>query len=248
MLETYNKPIIGIVGRPDITGNDEEVIGVYEHYRKAVIKKGGIPILLLPNQNLIYETTKPREMPKLTIDEKEDLIKVINMCDGLIMQGGSKWYEYDEFICNYAIDMDIPLLATCLGMQIMGKVDNDRNNIDDYATFENDTTIDHFQKGIKYVHQIKIEENTLLSLIIDELHIDVNSKHNRHIKKCNSFKVAAVASDGIIEAIEYPWKKFILGVQWHPEKMIDYDEKADKIFSKFIKEASRQLNLENIRN
>ena len=79
-------------------------------------------------------------------------------------------------------------------------------------------------------------KNTLLSKIINQDIIDVNSQHRYHITKVNNFKVSAYSEDGLIEAIELPNKKFVMGVQWHPEKMIKYDEYANKIFEKFISE------------
>ena len=55
----------------------------------------------------------------------------------------------------------------------------------------------------------------------------VNSFHSQSIKKvAPGFKVIAVSSDGVIEAIE---KEKILGVQWHPEVVND-----QKLFDKFI--------------
>jgi hypothetical protein len=45
--------------------------------------------------------------------------------------------------------------------------------------------------------------------------------------------------NGIIEAIEYPNKRFIIGVQWHPELMINYDDIMKKLFDRFIDEAKK---------
>ena len=58
--------------------------------------------------------------------------------------------------------------------------------------------------------------------------------HKYAIKECEMCDVVATSEDGVIEAIEYPNKKFILGLQWHPEKMIDFDLDANKIIKYFI--------------
>lgn len=50
-------------------------------------------------------------------------------------------------------------------------------------------------------------------------------------------KTMAKSSDDIIEAIYYPKKKFIVGVQFHPEIMFFFDENAKKIMKSFIKAA-----------
>ena len=71
------KPIIGIVGR--CQNNDGySLIGVVDQLRNAVIKCGGIPILILPTQLIEYDNIKEDTPNKLTEEEKEDLIRQIN--------------------------------------------------------------------------------------------------------------------------------------------------------------------------
>lgn len=97
--------------------------------------------------------------------------------------------------------------------------------------------ISHRQKDVDYVHTVKIEKNSLLYEMIGKEEISVNSLHNYHIPCVHSLKVSAISEDGLIEAIENTEKRFVLGVQWHPEGMTNYDENARKILSRFIKEA-----------
>ena len=61
--------------------------------------------------------------------------------------------------------------------------------------------------------------------------IKVNSRHQHVVKKVNNLKVEGVAGS-VIEAVTYPNKKFILGVQFHPEDMDD--ENANLIFKELI--------------
>lgn len=234
MLNINKKPIIGIVGRPDITKDDDMIMSVGEAYRKAVIKKGGLPILILPPQDVIYEEIRPKELVRLTEQEKDDLIEVISLCDGIILPGGHKWYEYDVFICDYAIENNIPLLGICMGMQLMGQIDNIKSKLVVETNIKKDTTINHNQKDVQYVHKVNIDVNSFLGSILGESAIEVNSRHNYHIEHANLFKVSAHSEDGLIEAIELPANVFALGVQWHPERMIEYDKNAEKIFEKFI--------------
>lgn len=186
------KPIIGIVGR-----RNEEFVKVNNNIVKAVIKSGGIPILILPTYN-------------------EDLISILKLCKGIIMPGGTDIYDYDKFICNYAIKYDIPILGICLGMQIMA------NNIELNTNNHNGVT-----------HKIKTIENSIINKIIGDNY--VNSRHNHHIIDIGNYKVTAYSEDGMIEAIEYPNKKFNVGVQWHPEDMIDFDLKQFDLIKEFIK-------------
>lgn len=225
-----NKPIIGIVGRSDTSSEDYNIICCFENIRRSIIKQGAIPILILPNQDLDYETSIPKEIDRLTSYEKEDLKKVVDLCDGIVMPGTYKLFEYDRFIYEYALNKDIPILGICGGMQLMGIVDNNEKEI----LVKNDTNLKHFQKGVKYVHKINIIKDTLLSKIINKKEIEINSRHNYHLSKVNNLKVSAYSEDGFIEAIEMPNKRFILGVQWHPESMLEYDENSNEIFKVFI--------------
>ena len=95
------KPIIGIVGRCDKSYLDKTTICVFDNYRKAVIKYGGIPILILPPQDIDYFNSNPKDLDRLTNEEKNILIKQLELCNGIIMPGGNKRFEYDNFICDY---------------------------------------------------------------------------------------------------------------------------------------------------
>ncbi len=228
------KPIIGVIGRPDMASDDDKVICIWEGTRRAIVKKGGIPFLILPTQDVEYDSLKPKDTPKLTEEEKNELKRLVDMCDGLLLPGGYKWYEFDEFIYNYALEKNMPILGICAGMQMMCRIDQNKNNICKDTTVRNDTTINHHQRDKKYVHNVSIIDHTILSKIIDEKEIKVNSKHNYHVSSTANLKVSAYSEDGLIEAVEYDDKDFVIGVQWHPETMLDYDENANKILDEFI--------------
>jgi putative glutamine amidotransferase len=224
------KPIIGIVGRPDTSSDGYPSIYVFESTRKAVIRCGGNPILILPPKMIDYQDTKSKDIEPITDDEKEALIEALNLCDGILMPGGFRWYEHDKFICDYVIKYDIPLLGLCLGMQIMSCYNSD------YSLEKNDENgFNHFQRGIKYLHKVNIVDGTKLKSILGDISsMEVNSRHNYHITKTNEFIPSAYSFDGLIEAIEHPNKRFIMGLQWHPEVMTEYDEINKKLFTAFI--------------
>lgn len=222
------KPIIGIIGRPNFPDENSSIFVVADYYRKAIIKNGGIPFLILPPQLIEYNNSKPSEVARLTENEKEDLLRQLELCNGILMPGGYKVFEHDFFILEYAINNDIPVLGICLGMQIMS------NYKEEYYNEKNENIkINHYDLDNEYSHTVKIYKDSKLYSIFRQEEIRVNSLHNYHVVKGGKYKVVGLSEDGLIEAIEYPQNKFNIGVQWHPERLKN-DELQNKLFKSLI--------------
>lgn len=91
------KPIIGIVPRSSTIVNNCDVQAIEETYRNAIIQSGGLPIAILPTQVASFESAVPREMDKMTIENKEDLNRLLDICSGIVSPGGFKTYEYNYY-------------------------------------------------------------------------------------------------------------------------------------------------------
>ena len=231
------KPIIGIVGRTNKVEYNKYKIIVNDNHRRAVIACGGIPISILPTQNIEYEKMDNGKINQpLNEEEQSDIIRVIKMCDGVVMQGGYYSFYYDEFIAKYCLENDIPILGTCLGMQILAAVDYNTSRKKNTQLIKSE--INHNQYENNYVHDIEIDKNSFLYKIIGKEKIKVNSRHKYSIVNLNQAKIAAKCEDGIVEAIEFPNKKFAIGVQWHPEDLFDTDENMLNIYKIFMDIAS----------
>lgn len=231
------KPIIGIVGRVEKNWRNTKTVQCHEGVRKNVLHNGGVPITILPTQDIYYEDKAPHTLPRLTIEEKEDLKRIIDLCDGIIIPGTCVLYEFDEFIYEYALSKDIPILGICGGMQQMVICDNKK--VEEKPLEKIESIINHFQFDVDYVHKVSIIPNTILSSIIKEDEITVNSRHNYKARGVNDLVVSGISEDGIIEAVEMPGKKFVLGVQWHPENMCEYDKFSNKIFESFLNKCKK---------
>ena len=219
------KPIIGIVGR--LYSGESNIICV-EEVRLAVAKFGGIPLLILPVgkdylscKNLYSE------------EEIKDLERVLKNCDEFILPGGDTWYQLDEIVIDYAIRCDKPLLAICLGMQALSKVLSGEKEKAYDNTIKNNTHINHLEPNKDYVHSVIIDEDSKLYSIIGEERILVNSRHSYHVPELDNTLVSARSSDGLIEGVELKDKKFIIGVQWHPESNLE-DKHSKKLFKSFF--------------
>lgn len=154
-----------------------------------------------------------------------DISFYLNLCDGFIIPGGNTWVDADIKIINYAMDKDLPVLGICAGMQAIGNID----------TFK-DLTIkltnnNHYVINEKYAHEVIIYDG-ILKDILNKDKILVNSRHHDMLIKKDFFRVLGVSLDGVIEAIDIPDYKCIIGLQWHPEDLDDMD--TDKIFKYFL--------------
>ena len=222
------KPIIGIVGIDDYSIKQKSTICVFDNYRKAIIKYGGISIVILPPLLIDYYKTRPKDTNKFNNEDKEILIRQINLCNGIIIPGGSKRFEHHIFICDYCNKKKIPLLGICMGMQTMCNYDNNNQNIVIENKFHNSKK--------DYKHLVNIEKDSKLYNILKEDKILVNSFHD--YKVCNSGDYDIVGTcDDVIEAIEKKEDLFNIGLQWHPEKNYDKDLNSKKIFTNFIEAA-----------
>ena len=234
------KPIIGIVARPHKTETNLDCMMSLDPYRRAVIQSGGIPILIFPTQKFNYMEVFPKDAPKLTEEEKNDLETSLKLCNGIIMPGGNRMYEYDTFITDYCFKNDLPVLGICLGMQIMTAYllgEEIRTNALDKIDIEKN--INHNELNLKYVHDVIIERDSKLYNIFETDKVKVNSRHKYVIKKetNNKFDIVGLSEEGFPEALEIKDKRFFIGVQWHPESMYEYDKNMKKLFDDFIKES-----------
>lgn len=156
---------------------------------------------------------------------------MVNNVDGVICQGGDDFYEYDTTIIKYCYNINKPLLGICLGMQTMSCVFDGK-----MAEVGNNS---HKQKGVDYVHEVFLDENSLLKKIFEEKIIKTNSRHRTKVISTN-LKVVGYSDDNVIEAVEDASKKFFIGVQWHPESMIEYDILMNRLFNYFIQSCNKE--------
>jgi len=146
----------------------------------------------------------------------------INFCDGIILEGGDTFDDNILNVIKYIYDIDKPLLGICLGMQEMA------------YCFNGDLVhCNNHKSKTKYTHLIYLNKNTKLYNIFNTDKLLVNSRHKDCINK-TSLSISSISEDGVIESVEDSSKKFFIGVQWHPESMIEYDEIQNNIFKKFI--------------
>jgi putative glutamine amidotransferase len=122
-----------------------------------------------------------------------------------------------------ALERDMPVLAVCRGIQVLAVALG--------GSLVQDLTVERRRRGIRSrvvhrgprstdsTHRITIVPRTLLARLIPAATTLVNSHHHQAVRAApRGMRVSARASDGTIEALEHSTKRFVLGVQWHPER------------------------------
>ena len=142
----------------------------------------------------------------------------------------------ERYILDRAIEKDKSVLGICRGVQFMnacygGTLYQDLER-------EYNSSIDHYMKPPydRTVHQVTIQKDTPLYHILKKEQMGVNSYHHQAVKTLSpDFQKTAISEDGLIEGIYMPSRKFIMGVQWHPEFSYEVDENSRKIIHAFVR-------------
>lgn len=213
------KPLIGISADWQEKGDFSEYphYALRQHYSDAVTHAGGTS-LLLPYQPDAIETYA-------------DLI------DGLIIPGGlfsfpKEWYinkttspyeqsprtENDIALLKAVIKRDKPILGICAGMQLIAGIMDCKLTGSLHSDYNTD--INHWDNSpvTQTSHDIIIHKDGILESLYPSLNTTVNSHHQEAVVKLSdNIRLEAVAEDNVIEAISLKEKRFVVGVQWHPE-------------------------------
>jgi len=132
-----------------------------------------------------------------------------------------------------------PTLAICRGLQVVN-VALGGTLIQDLPTQRpeaagHETDESKRRDRRKIDHRVRIESGTRLAGIAGARELEVNSRHHQAIDRAApGLRVSAVASDGVIEAVESagPW---MVAVQWHPENLASADPASRRIFEEFAR-------------
>lgn len=226
------KPIIGIVGKPQCDDIIWNKICISNEIKDAINKNGGIAIGIIP-QSKIKEVIedKPFSYQNYLLDDESlnDLYRTVDLCDGIILEGGIVICDYEQKIVNYCIKKDIPLLGICCGCINMALATGGSISLDNYEYLKEK----HFSLSRMKMHDVIIDKDSKLYSLINKDIINVNSIHKCKIDNPGIYKVKGKADDGITELIELEDKGFNIGVEWHPE-LISRRKEQNLIFKKFI--------------
>jgi putative glutamine amidotransferase len=232
-------PLIGITtdraGHPE--EEDESAYVVRRNYADAIARAGGMAVILP------YDPLRAADY--------------IDRIDGLLVTGGRfdlppDWYgaetsaaplvlkidrsEAERALVTAALAVDLPILGICNGMQLLGVLHG--ASLIGHIPSDIASPLVHMnpaRPGDRQ-HDVHIAEHSQLRVIAGTASAAVNSVHHQAVRPSSGLHVSAIASDGVVEAIEVPGRRFCIGVQWHPEYAVD---SADtRLFEAFVTAAT----------
>lgn len=213
-----------------------ERIYVNKDYVDAVNKAGGVPLLLPP------------------VEDAETVCRYVRLCDGFILSGGgdinpalygeTPHPKLEEFhsaldrsqwlLTQEILRADKPLLAVCRGVQLL-------NVVQGGTLWQDVSAIDHpvmlhsqFSPRGDLFHPVDIVQGSILHRLFGDK-LEVNSFHHQCLKEPGKgLKITATAPDGIIEAVEMPERRFVIGIQWHPEMLLTASDTMLPLFQQLM--------------
>lgn len=154
---------------------------------------------------------------------------------------------FEILLYQKAAGMDMPMLGICRGVQIMNVAAGGSLYQDLGAQKPN--AMVHSPRGVGRAlpsHTIQVDPGSRLYTLMDAETLAVNSFHHEAVKEpAPGYRVTAWAPDGVIEGIESTELTFSLGVQWHPEDMLQSAPVFAELYKALIAAAAEYLRKQN---
>ena len=221
------RPVIGISAYPRVV---ETSVGptllhtASRFYVEGVERAGGVPVVL----------------PVMDPDLVDDVIGAVH---GILLTGGGDLQpsrygakpvpethgvdpardDFDIRLLELAMDADLPVLATCRGMQVVNVALG--GSLIQHVPAATGQVHDYYDRWREGVHKVKIEPDSHLAEALGATEVEVNSIHHQAVDEAApGTRAVAWAEDDTIEAIEMPGSPHVVAVQWHPELLEDWPE------------------------
>jgi putative glutamine amidotransferase len=240
-----NRPLIGVVCQTVAAEppNKPAQWSMSHRYLEVLRGVGATPILI-----------------PLFAHDSDTLRDLFDRLDGLCLAGGSDIHpsRYGELpipalgptdpdrdsvellLAKLALDAERPLFAICRGHQVLnvacgGTLYQDIPSQVPAALKHDYTAKQGFDDRVYCAHELTITSPSRLSRMLNTTRISVNSIHHQAIKDLGrNLTPTAYTLDGIIEAVEGPGRAFCVGVQWHPEELVDDQPDMRRLFAEFV--------------
>ncbi len=232
------KPLIGIPGRTITDAHRDVRYGMLATYTRAVDLAGGAPVVI------------PLQL------SEETLCAIYAQLDGLLLAGGVDIHpkEFGEEVLPACGDIDParddtelrltrwalaegkPVFGICRGIQLLNVAAGGSLYQDISSQLATDVKHDYrIPEAQVFAHSVELEPGSVVARALGVTRLEVNSLHHQALKEiAPGLRVTGRAPDGMIEAVEGTNWHFVMGVQFHPEWLLDEDARMVKLFETFV--------------
>ncbi len=222
-----NRPLIAV------TGGDTRLPTAWWFIRWALVRCGAQVCHLTPRQ-----PTPPAALDGIVVSGGDDIDQRLYMPDAPETAPMDEARDQMEIeILKRVIDGGLPVLGICRGAQLLnvvlgGSLHADLRRIRRY-TSNRRTPLPR--------KTLLVEPETRLADLIGAPRARINSLHHQAISELGEGLVVSGRDlDGIVQAVENPGERFMLGVQWHPE-YLPYFSSQRGIFKALCQAAQQRL-------
>ncbi|MGD8244067.1 MAG: gamma-glutamyl-gamma-aminobutyrate hydrolase family protein [Anaerolineae bacterium] len=239
-----NPPVIGITGYADRSARPPNVstFALARTYVRAVAMSGGAPMIIPPYLESPALRGAFEGIAGLLLSGGGDIHPSFfgETDSGLLWRIDRERDQSELSLARWALEENRPVLAICRGIQTLN-VAAGGSLIQDIPTQIPNALAHSCIAGRPLpdiAHQVSVDPGSCLAALIGAGDVGVNSAHHQAVKAVGDRLVAvAHAPDGVIEGLEALSHPFCLGVQWHPEAMVDSTPIMRRLFEGLIEAA-----------
>ena len=226
---------MNVVGHPRIAltvsaARTPQNLAARERYAKALRERGADVIVLEPGAEI------PADIDGVLFSGGGDVaperygeIDSDGVCENVIPERD----ELELSLARRALADDRPILGICRGFQLVNVALGGKLAMDVKG---------HQATGDEVVaHVVSANGPSKIAAISGTTPMRVNSRHHQAVTpdRLAPGLRATVMHDGLVEAFESDRHRWVVGVQWHPERTAEVDAAAVRIFDAFVAEAKR---------
>ncbi|MGQ0776846.1 MAG: gamma-glutamyl-gamma-aminobutyrate hydrolase family protein [Pseudonocardiales bacterium] len=225
------RPLIGLTAyteQAQYLDRDQEASLLPRTYVDAIVRSGGVPVLLPPVPDATG--TLVAALDGLVLSGGGDIDAAQYGEEPHPANGGTRLTRdaFELSLLRGALDHDLPVLAVCRGMQLLnvalgGSLTQHLPDVVGHAGHR------PHNGGFGPVRVRLTTESRIGAILGADAHVQC-SHHQALRRVADDLDVIGWAEDGTVEAVELPEHRFMLGVQWHPEQ----NPTDDRLFTALI--------------
>ncbi len=233
-------PLVAVTSATTFDSRGFERASLNLNYLRAIEAAGALPLVIAPGMGRAL------------------MEAAVHRCAGLVLTGGGDvaparyGQEPHETVTGVSDGRDamelaaieaahadgLPILAICRGMQVLN-VALGGSLVQDIPSMVEGALAHSVQEPrCGPAHAVEVASGSRLAGIVGGGRIEVNSRHHQALDRLGAgLAICGRAPDGIVEAVEVPGMRFMVGVQWHPEDMAGragIGVSADRLFAAFV--------------